>query len=70
MASAAYMSFVTTKCISSGENDVLSKKGLQTDFLTYNEITVCEIPQSKTQSQNSFDLKNKRGDRRRREYLC
>jgi hypothetical protein len=47
MASAAYMSFVTTKCISSDENDVLSKKGLQADFLTYNEITVCEIPQSK-----------------------
>ncbi len=47
MASDAYMSFVTTKCISSYENDVLSKKGLQIVFLTYNEITVCEIPQSK-----------------------
>lgn len=55
MASATYMSFVTTKCISSDENDVLSKKGLQAYFLTYNEITVCEIPQSKTQSQNDFD---------------
>lgn len=46
---AQIMSFVMTKCISSDENDVLSKRGLQDVFFTYNGNTVCEISQIKTE---------------------